>query len=287
MELKKWSSFDEQANLLIDKNIIVADIEDCKNFLAQTNYYRLSGYYLPFIHRGQDKCFMEVPFERIKAIYFFDANLRNLIFKVIAEIEVCIRTQLSYYHGKVYGPEGYKSESAFNSRHDHYAFIDHLNLCIKENANTLIVKHHNRQYDGHFPIWVMIDFFSLGMLTHFYSDMLNRDKSNISKAMFEVNYQIMENWLHCLNDLRNKCAHYARLYYWKFPTLPKMPPTDSYVPTRRLFAQIYMLKHMYPNSLNWDSDFVEPLKRLVDDNKFKISLKHLDFPENWEEMLKK
>lgn len=245
--MKKATTFNEQVLLLKKKNIIVNDQNFCIDFLSKTNYYRLSGYYLPFIKKDEEKCFIPISIERIHNIYSFDAELRNLISLAIEKIEVHIRSQLAYYHAHAYGPEGYMNSSSFNKKHNHSSYISHVTTCISENANTLVVKHHNEHYDGHFPIWAIIDFFSIGMLSYFYRGMKNPDKTNIANNIYGVNYQTMESWLRCLTDLRNRCAHYSRIYYWIFPAIPKMPSTEKYIPTRRLFAQLYMLKLMYPN----------------------------------------
>lgn len=49
--------------------------------------------------------------------------------------------------------------------------MKHVNTCINENQRTLVVKHHIANYDGHFPIWVLIEYFSIGMLSYFYRDL--------------------------------------------------------------------------------------------------------------------
>lgn len=286
MELKKPTTFNEQVKLLKKKNIIIADEASCINFLAKTNYYRLSGYYLPFIRKETEKCFISLKFERIQNIYAFDAELRNLISFVIEKIETHVRTQLAYFHAHTYGAEGYMDSSSFNQKHNHNSYIKHIHACILENSNTLVIKHHEEQYDGHIPIWAIIDFFSIGMLSYFYRGMKNRDKAQIAESMYGVNYQIMDSWLRCLTDLRNRCAHYSRLYYWIFPAIPKMPGKEKYVPTRRLFAQLYMLKLMYPDKEKWNEEFVTPLTKLIKKYKTDISLKHLDFPYRWKSMLK-
>lgn len=212
--------------------------------------------------------------------------MRNLISSAIEVIETYIRTQLAYYHAHTYGAEGYMNYSAFNKRHNHTSFQKHINQCIKENSNTLVVKHHNEYYDGHFPIWVIIDYFSIGMLSYFYRGMKNKDKAILAKNLYGINYQTLDSWLRCLTDLQNRCAHYSRLYYWVFPALPKMPPSENYVPTRRLFSQLYMLKLMYPNPQNWNQEFINPLIKLIKLYKSSISLKHLDFPYHWKSLLK-
>ena len=79
MELKKPTTFEEQVRLLEKKNIIITDRDSCMDFLSKTNYYRLSGYFLPFIAKKDEVCFIPLKFERIQNIYRFDAELRNLI----------------------------------------------------------------------------------------------------------------------------------------------------------------------------------------------------------------
>lgn len=158
---------------------------------------------------------------------------------------------------------------------------------IEENSNSLVVRHHQTHCQGHFPLWVIIDFFSIGMLSHFYRGMKNPDKAALAEKLYNVNYQILESWLRCLTDLRNRCAHYARLYYWVFPALPKMPNGITYTPTRRLFAQLYMLKMLYPDAEKWNKEFLKPLIKLVNQYKTHISKKHLDFPYRWKSMLTK
>ena len=96
MELKKPTTYNEQVKLLELKNIVVKDKAACIDFLSKTNYYRLTGYYLPFLRKHEEKCFIQLDLERICNIYSFDAELRNLISFVIEKIEVYVRTQLAH-----------------------------------------------------------------------------------------------------------------------------------------------------------------------------------------------
>lgn len=286
MDLKKPTTFEEQVELLKKKNIIITDKDSCIDFLSKTNYYRLTGYYLPFIRKKEEKCFIDLKFERIQNIYAFDAELRNLISFAIEKIEIHVRTQLAYFHAHTYGAEGYMNASSFNKKHDHPAYLKHIEMCISENSNTLVIEHHKKHYGSHIPIWAIIEFFSIGMLSYFYRGMKNCDKAKIAQDTYGVNYQTMESWLRCLTDLRNRCAHYSRLYYWIFPAIPKMPAMESYIPTRRLFAQLYMLKLMYPDKEKWNDEFIKPLIKLVQKYKNDISLRHIGFPYHWKSMLK-
>lgn len=285
LSIKTPKTFDELVAILKSKNIIIADDVAAKTFLNHVNYYRFSGYFLPFQVNGHGPLFSNIKLERLMAIYEFDEQLRNLIAGAVDEIEIYLRTQLSYYHAHKYGEEGYMDSTNYNPKHNHSSFVNRIYSCIKENSRTLVVKHHMNKYAGRFPIWVIIEYFSMGMISYFYSDMPNRDKAVIAQDLYGVNYQVMESWLRCLTDLRNKCAHYSRLYYWIFPALPKMPQFEKYVPTRRLFAQLYMLKLMFPDRAKWNDEVRKPLIKLVTKYKPYISMKHLDFPYRWKSML--
>lgn len=278
MILKQPTTFAQQVQLLQDKNIMIDDLSACQKFLEKVNYYRFSAYFLPFYNPNTQKCFDNITFTRLKHIYSFDQKLRSLIFSMIEDIEIHIKTQTAYYLSHKYGALGYMSQKTYNSRHDHNSFMNRIADCIKENNKTPVVKHHIKKYNGQFPLWVIIEFFSVGMLSHFYRSLKTPDKKKIAIALYNTSYFNLESWLRCLTDLRNKCAHYSRLYYWIFPATPKMPKGEKYTPTRRLFAQLYMLKYMYPDTEKWNDFYLKSLIKFIQEYKPYISLKHLDFP---------
>ena len=123
------------------------------------------------------------------------------------------------------------------------------------------------------------------MLSHFYTDMKNPDKSALALSNFSVNYQTLTSWLRCLTDLRNRCAHYSRLYFWKFSAIPKIPQGDSFIADRTLFSQIYMLKQLYPDKDSWNTDVLNPLVVLLAKYKNHIFKEHIGFPSDWESVL--
>lgn len=286
MQLKSPKTYKELVQKLKDKNIIIKDDTVAESLLQSVNYYRLKGYLLPFVKKGQKICFMPIEIEKLQAIYEFDSDVRNLIANAVEDIEVYLRSKFSYYYAHKYGADGYADGSNYNNKHNHVNFQKRVAQCISENSQSLVVQHHNMKYNGKFPIWVIIEYFSIGMLSYFYKDMPNQDKTAIAMDLYGVNYQILESWLRCITDLRNRCAHYSRLYYWIFPALPKMPYGDKYVPTRRLFAQLYVLKLLYPDHDKWNNDFQKPLVKLFNKYKQHISKKHIDFPYRWKSMLK-
>lgn len=284
LPVKPPFSYEEQVAQLCRKGIVVEDPTACTAFLNQASYYRLSAYFLPF--KRSDGTYLEgISFSRVQRIYEFDSHIRALLFPVIETIEFYIRTQFGYYIAFHYGPLGYQDEAMFNARHKKDIFASRVKTCIEENRRTPIVLHHNQKYGGQFPIWVLIEFFSMGMLSYLYADLLTPDKKKLARASFGTSAECLESWLRCLTDLRNRCAHYARLYYWSFSAIPKMPRSLHHPADRRLFSQILMLKLLYPDPTQWNREIFPALKTLLEAYLPDISLVHIGFPENWEELL--
>lgn len=284
IDVKSPKTYEQQVEIIAGKGFLVDDKESCIAFLNRANYYRLSAFFLPFQNR-EGLYYQEIPFKRVQRIYDFDCRIRAILFQAIEQIEFYLRTQFSYFTAHKYGTLGYLDDSIYSKNHNSIAFSQKIEQCIKENHRTPVVKHHLEKYNGNFPIWVVIEFFSIGMLSYFYSDLRSKDQKTIARESFHSFPACIKSWLRCLTDLRNRCAHYSRLYYWIFPAIPQMPKGCTYVADRKLFSQILMLKYLYPESADWNSHIAISIETLIKEYLPDISLKHIGFPENWESLL--
>ncbi|MCR4615508.1 MAG: Abi family protein [Clostridiales bacterium] len=285
MEVKKPTTVDEQLQKLKDRGCIIADETFAKRKLQQINYYRLTAYFLPF-RVGNDKYKEGTSFDTVYRIYEFDRKLRILIFGAVEEVELMLRTQLSYYHGLKYGALGYMDAENFNNWHNVERFEEHIQKAIDQNQEQPFVKHHIEKYNSQFPIWVIIELFTMGELSFFFSDMLKADKKKIAKTLFGTTDRNVSSWLLCLTNLRNYCAHYTRLYYTKFGTVPATPNGFSYTLHDRIFDYLLVLKFLYPDFEMWNNIFLTHLKSLIEEYSSVIEMEHIGFPENWEDLLK-
>jgi len=282
--MKKPLNHSEQLELLKSRGLIIEDEDKCLDFLCSVNYYWFSAYFLPF--KQTDGTYTpELTFEKVYRIFEFDRKLRTIIFTVIEEIELYLRSQLAYYSAHTYGQHAYMDAQYYNTLHDHKRFIGVTNSAINNNKNTPVVMHHNTKYGGLFPIWVIIDFFSLGGLSYFYNDWLVKDKKVVAKNLFNTQYTYLDSWLKCITVLRNRCAHYSRLYFSLFTDTPKIPSSTGYVCNGRVFDQLVMLKLLYTDESKWNDVLVNPLIELIDDYNDSITLDHIGFPLNWEDFL--
>ena len=286
MDVKKPKTFEQQLNLLSEKGCIISDYYHTLQVIQNVNYYRMSAYFLPF--KKEDGHFLEgTSFNNVFRIYEFDRKLRGLLFTIVEEIELGLRAQLSYYHAHKYGALGYLSQDSFNAkRHNHERFIEHIQKAIDNNKTQSFVKHHLNKYDGNFPLWVIIELFTMGELSLFYSDMITADKKELAKNLFNSTHSNVSVWLRCLTDLRNYCAHYSRLYYNLFPAIPPTPKDFPYILNKRIFDYILVLKFLYHDPIKWNNEFVINLDNLTLEYSDCINLKHIGFPDNWIRILK-
>jgi abortive infection bacteriophage resistance protein len=283
--VKSPLSHKEQLEKIITRGCIVEDEAEAITILERINYYRLSAYFLPF--KNEDDTYK--PGTKLSAVYQiheFDRELSLLLFNVIVSIELKLRAQVAYYHAHKYGALGYTNGENFKKLHNHEYFIGQIKDSIRKNRKQLFVKHHIENYDGEFPIWAIIELFSMGELSFFYSDMKPSDKKNIAK-LYNTSHKSLSSWLLCLTNLRNFCAHYSRLYYNTFAAQPATPENFPYTLRKRVFDYILVLKFLYDSDEKWNASFVVPLEALIEKYQEHIHLGHIAFPRNWRDLLTK
>lgn len=284
MEVKEPKNFFEQLNKLKERGCIIGDENYALMTLKRVNYYRLTAYFLPYkTSNGTYK--KGTTFNNVHRTYEFDRKLSHIIFSVIEEIELTLRTQLAYFHSMKYGSLGYMDRNNFSKHHHHDRFLEHINKAIKNNRKQDFVKHHIDNYESNFPLWVMIELMTCGEISLFYSDMKISDKKEFALTEYGTTHNNLSNWLHCLTDLRNFCAHYARLYYNLFPAIPPTPKGFSYTLGKRIFDYILVLKFLYGYPERISSVLIAPLQALIEEYGDNIQLTHIGFPDTWVDIL--
>ncbi|MDR1452725.1 MAG: Abi family protein [Candidatus Margulisbacteria bacterium] len=284
--MKQPNTYIQQIEKLRSRGCMIPDVDFCKEVLANINYYRLSAYFLPY-KTTNDKYLPNTNFNTIYQIYEFDRKLRALLFLAIEEVEITLRARLAYFHANKYGALGYKDAKNFNIRHRHEKFIERINTVINDNKKVLFVRHHNEKYVGNFPIWVIIELFTFGMLSYFYADLPTANQKIIAREIFQAVPKTLISWLRCCTDLRNICAHSGRLYYRIFTAIPSGLTTVPQDAERRLFGAVMSLQALYLDAQKWNIEIYPALCVLLKEYAQDINLKHIGFSENWEVTLRK
>ena len=288
MYLKAPKSIPEQIQRLKDHNIYVDDDRFAEKCLKEITYYRLTGYGLQFRKSPQDSdCIPNTTLRNIYNIYLFDEDLRHFLRKYIEIVEVSSRALIA---------NGFSALKCTEPPYDQHYDIN--NYFDKEHAekilvsiqqekdhykDSLIVKHHNKSYEGKMPLWVMTELLPFSALSKLYHCMYISDKEKIAKNI-NLGWRILENHLHCLAVLRNKCAHAARLYNTSLS--PKVALSPHFlrrhleVKCDTLFAYIIILLQHLPEK-DQRQNCIQDIYNLIDKYKDNIDLELIGFPENY------
>lgn len=281
--IKKAKSFREQIEILKSRNIIIENDEFAMNILKRVNYYRLSAYMLTY--KNTDGSYKSISIEEVYELYIFDKRLRNLVLPMLENIEIAFRTHISYLIAHKYGPLGYKDPKNFRNSAYHKDMIDTFNYAI-DKSDEIFVSHHKNEYNGLFPIWVLVEIISFGTLSKMYNNLLDEDKDEIADKYYNTNGYYVRTWLHALSNTRNICAHYGRLYNKNLTVTPKLFKSDKKrgIENDTVFANIYIMGRLTNDRSEWCC-FVRELSRLI--QKYDIvDLKYLGFPDDWESILR-
>lgn len=278
------STIKQQVAKLKERGCIINDERYAEETLKYINYFRLSNYFKPFCVT-KDRYEDGTTFEKIMRIYEIDRRLRSILIAALEEIEIALRAAISNFHSLKYGAQGYLNPENFDFRHNHSAFVGKIRHLVEANDDREFVKHYNSKHSGDFPLWVIMELFSFGTLAFFYKDMHNADKKELASGFYGCTSSELDNWIFCMNELRNYCAHYNRIYGNTLPVKPKTPHGLDYDLQPNAFGYMMVMKQVYHNAEDWNTRVVQPVSKMIKRNADIIRLEHIGFPENWEEML--
>src|SRR5680860_130331 len=136
----------QQADLLLSRGM-AGDRNLMVERLGSVNYYRLSGYWHPFVDSKEQ--FEEgTSFETVWARYAFDRRLRLVVMDAIERVEIAIRTWLAYHHSQSYGPFAYATDPTTLSKLTARSRQDFLNRIKQETDRSKedFVSHFRHKY---------------------------------------------------------------------------------------------------------------------------------------------
>jgi len=287
---KPHLSVDEQIELLIQRKLIIENKDTAFKFLTNISYYRLSAYAYHFRENiNGSYIFAEgTTFEKVLKLYFFDRELRMLIFDMIERIEISFRTQISY-HYSLNNPWWFEQIDNFQKKR---LFVNDLNKIYAEidRSKEPFIKEYKRRYTSPElpPSWMTMEVFSMGLLSKIYSNLTaSRIKNDIAKHFKIHRPDTFESWMHCLTHVRNICAHHCRVWDRTLTVSPKFPRitanqwlVNTTVEPTKLYAflscALYLLKVINPNT-----HFVNKFNELAAEG--EVNLQIMGFPENWRE----
>ncbi len=281
--------FSDQTAKLKARGLDFHNLSEAEHFLSNISYYRLRAYTYPFQdNEDPDHPFIvKIYFEDIIALYRFDRKLSQIVFEALEKIEVALRTQIIYQWALTNGSHWQTIPSLYR---DQEKFLNHLSSLQTEidRSNETFIEHYKKTYSSPVepPSWMSLEVSSFGLLSQIFCNLKKGpQKSAVAKHFGLNDITILENWMHCFSNIRNICAHHARLWnrrltaHVKLPTNPQMPfIKNAKIYPYKLYAALCCIQYMLNN---------------IQENCFKNKLisimgecplaqeKEMGFPQDW------
>ena len=213
MNKKEFKTLDEQLGIFKSKGLTINDEEEARNILLKENYFFINGYRRVLMVSSKEKKFVKgATFDELYAIFMFDREFRNILFKNLLIIENNIKSIISYKLSVKYGykEKNYLKESNFTTdnkdkRRDSDV-INKMKRQIRVNSqNHSATLHYITNY-GYIPLWVLVKVLSFGLINELYGILKPEDQKEIAD-LYEIEMEDMEVYLSLLANYRNLCAH--------------------------------------------------------------------------------
>ncbi len=146
MANKESRSIDEQIELLKQRGMLVGDEIFAARHLAHISYYRLKGYWWDMQSDRANHLFQpDSKLEDVITRYYFDKELRLILFDAIETIEITLRTKMIYHLSQSYGGLWYRDPRLFADVTFH---TQHLKELTEEflRSNEIFVKDYKRKH---------------------------------------------------------------------------------------------------------------------------------------------
>lgn len=307
MKMKVFKTIQEQISILESKGLIIDDYLFTEDILIRENYFFISGYRHLFLKSPKDRNFIKgTTFRELYALFNFDRQVRNIVFKNLLIIENNLKSIISYQLSKKYGfrEKDYLRPENFTKVPDKQRQLSDTLKKMKRQirvngAQHSATSHYLKNY-GYIPLWVVVKVLSFGIVGELYTVMKREDQEEIAN-IYDLSINNLLTYLPILSNYRNLCAHEDILYDHRTQKIIgdtryhdglDIPTTDGeYIYGKDdLFALIIILKQLLRpeefrlliNELSYEIDILCGKLKVINIGKV---LDTMGFPRNFREIL--
>ncbi len=307
MKMKVFKTIQEQISILESKGLIIDDYLFTEDILIRENYFFISGYRHLFLKSPKDRNFIKgTTFRELYALFNFDRQVRNIVFKNLLIIENNLKSIISYQLSKKYGfrEKDYLKPENFTKVPDKQRQLSDTLKKMKRQirvngAQHSATSHYLKNY-GYIPLWVVVKVLSFGIVGELYTVMKREDQEEIAN-IYDLSINNLLTYLPILSNYRNLCAHEDILYDHRTQKIIgdtryhdglDIPTTDGeYIYGKDdLFALIIILKQLLRpeefrlliNELSYEIDILCGKLKVINIGKV---LDIMGFPRNFREIL--
>ena len=308
--MKPFKTIVEQIDQLKDRDLTIKDEEKAKKYLLDNNYYNVINLYSKILQSSNNQYIANATFDEIIALHILDSEIKATLLKYLLQAEKHFKSIFAYYFSESYrGEYDYLKTESYNSEstleiHRILSSVSKIIMKMKNSRNNNSIKHHINQY-GTVPFWVIINELDLGTVKHMYIHSDSKVRNKVAKRLYEymcentnnaaytrLDPNTVDTVLHCINDLRNCCAHNNKL--WDFKTRDSIPfitpiyeTVSSSGNTRSDCFSIFLSLQLmlscgdFKNLNNTIRKRMRTAKNKIHSININIVLKKYGFPDGW------
>jgi abortive infection bacteriophage resistance protein len=186
-------------------------------------------------------------YKDIISLYKCDMLLRVKCFEAVGHFELLLRNAMSEALSHAHGSHPYFDKTAFKDAGSNLEALKYFtDVCQRTKDHR--AKHYRSTYGEPImpPIWTMKEFMTFGATLQILQHLSGPLRSTIAKNFGVPKDTIFIDWVKCLVDLRNICAHHDRLFNRSFQKQPSTL-TSAALPTAnkaKLKATLECLDYM-------------------------------------------
>lgn len=256
---KQYQSPSQLIALLKSRGLFIRDERIAEEYMCNVGYYRLSAYLYPLLANPKTNQQFKVgsTFDTATSLYNFDCNLRALLFRPIAKIEVAIRSAMANIVAKETGNIFWMTDrKMFVNPVRYQKTMDVIDSELRHSKEDFIVHFKSKYNDPYPPAWMLAEILPMGVLNHIYSNLADNQLRKKIAATFSLSVPVFNSWLTIVILTRNACCHHARIWN-KENAIPPIKPKkvsrnriSSSVSCTRIFYDICIIK--------WFIDIIAP-----------------------------
>ncbi len=287
-------SIEDQLSILEkERGLIIKDQDKAKKYLKNIGYFRLSGYMFHLQIKDGTHLFKDgTEFNQIIRHYKFDQQLRILFLIYLERIEVKLRASLTNEFSINHGFFWYQNIELFANTEIHESICFEIKQNY-DNAKERFLKSYKNKYttEDYPPSNMALEILTFGKLAKLYKGLKNNTEKMAIAKSFGLPSSILTSWLIYLNNVRNVCAHYGRLWNRRItadqPVIPsrKKNRFNGELPRNfntTAFGMISLINKLL-DSFNPQNKFIYNVISLIDEYSDIIDVKYMGFTENWKE----
>lgn len=328
MAEKEFLDHPELINRLEQLGMQIDDKAKAESELRRLGYHRTAGYRYPFRKlkdplTPEDKERREFrhdefeagsKFEDSIALADFDTKLRAVILTGILDLEVRLRTAIAHVIARrdtkghldvscLNEAECNKSISLQDKTTKFEAWKIQYDAAKKSKLHDDFIAHHILVHKTEIPVWAALEIVSFGTLIHFYLLMKTEDQNEVARKFGVRQGTKFGSWLLSIMDLRNDCAHGARVFNKSMKRNVSVHPNsyfkkylkhiDKEIPADKIYMPCVLLTHMlrcHESGTNWHNTFKTQVTKIPQihlqgaSGPLITAERNMGFPHNWQNL---